>query len=365
MYLTPVVNVLVLMVVQVLMWTFAGLRQQSVCFGVRVPPEQINGPTLLRARRIFRVSVLASTVIALPMVVFATMAGRPFLDLLVVLVTLAGDLIFFSVARRSVMEAKAAERWYADRQQMVAVAIAPPAPLGGLRWSWLLPSLVVITATAVAAVLRYAHLPTRMVLHFDTSGNPDWMVPTTPLTALLPVMEQVVLTVTLFVAAVAVRRRPAELDPAGCETATTEANTQPARLSAALLALSLCTNISLALMGVQQWWGGASLRWPLLIGALTATILGIAVVASSGVGGGKRIAVRGPADASASVWRDDDRFWRGGLIYHNPDDPRLVVPKRFGLGLTFNFAHPNAWWFTGLLLALPIASFIAAALLGR
>ena len=37
-----------------------------------------------------------------------------------------------------------------------------------------------------------------------------------------------------------------------------------------------------------------------------------------------------------------DYRW-GGLIYWNAADSRLLVPKRLGLGWTFNFARPAAW----------------------
>ena len=40
------------------------------------------------------------------------------------------------------------------------------------------------------------------------------------------------------------------------------------------------------------------------------------------------------------VYRDDERYWLGGVIYNNPDDPELIVPKRFGNGLTVNFGRP-------------------------
>ena len=40
------------------------------------------------------------------------------------------------------------------------------------------------------------------------------------------------------------------------------------------------------------------------------------------------------------IYRDDDRYWFGGLIYFNPDDPDPFVPKRYGFGWTVNFAHP-------------------------
>jgi uncharacterized membrane protein len=51
-----------------------------------------------------------------------------------------------------------------------------------------------------------------------------------------------------------------------------------------------------------------------------------------------------PADhqPTFTVFRDDDRYWSAGVFYNNPNDPALFVPKRFGLGWTLNFGHPQA-----------------------
>lgn len=38
---------------------------------------------------------------------------------------------------------------------------------------------------------------------------------------------------------------------------------------------------------------------------------------------------------------DDDKYWKGGIIYYNKDDPRIFVPKRNGFGYTLNFG--NRW----------------------
>ena len=60
-----------------------------------------------------------------------------------------------------------------------------------------------------------------------------------------------------------------------------------------------------------------------------------------------------PADRhpTFAVFHDDDRYWYGGVFYNNPDDPALFVPKRFGLGWTLNFGHPQAKLFLiGMLL---------------
>ena len=50
--------------------------------------------------------------------------------------------------------------------------------------------------------------------------------------------------------------------------------------------------------------------------------------------------------------RSDDRNWIAGLIYYNPEDPDLLVPKRLGYGWTINFGHPRGKVFLVLLIGL-------------
>jgi len=52
--------------------------------------------------------------------------------------------------------------------------------------------------------------------------------------------------------------------------------------------------------------------------------------------------------------------WKGGLFYVDKADPALFVPKRSGLGYTFNFGHPWALPLTVLLLGVPLAVGLAA-----
>jgi len=45
-------------------------------------------------------------------------------------------------------------------------------------------------------------------------------------------------------------------------------------------------------------------------------------------------------------WRNkapgEAESWKAGIFYYNPDDKRLMLPKRTGLGFTLNFAQPTA-----------------------
>jgi uncharacterized membrane protein len=45
-----------------------------------------------------------------------------------------------------------------------------------------------------------------------------------------------------------------------------------------------------------------------------------------------------------------------GIIYSNPRDPRLWVPKISGYGTTLNFAHRRAWVMLGSILVLSLGA---------
>lgn len=47
--------------------------------------------------------------------------------------------------------------------------------------------------------------------------------------------------------------------------------------------------------------------------------------------------------------------WVAGVFYYNPSDPAVLVEKRFGLGWTFNFAHPVSWVFVAAVVVVPLA----------
>ena len=74
-----------------------------------------------------------------------------------------------------------------------------------------------------------------------------------------------------------------------------------------------------------------------------------------------------PADRPLTdvVFRNDDQYWYGGILYNNPDDPALFVEKRYGLGWTLNFGHPQAKLFLiGLFVGTLVLSIIPLLISG-
>lgn len=56
--------------------------------------------------------------------------------------------------------------------------------------------------------------------------------------------------------------------------------------------------------------------------------------------------------------RQNDEFWRWGIIYNNLNDPAIWVEKRTGLDWTLNFGHKEAWLIIFMILVIPIAFLI-------
>jgi uncharacterized membrane protein len=62
-------------------------------------------------------------------------------------------------------------------------------------------------------------------------------------------------------------------------------------------------------------------------------------------------------------WRNkvpnEEDHWKWGFIYYNRDDKRIFLPKRTGLGITFNFAQPASIILTVAILIIILLAIIS------
>jgi len=59
----------------------------------------------------------------------------------------------------------------------------------------------------------------------------------------------------------------------------------------------------------------------------------------------------------------DDRFWKLGMFYYNPDDPSILVEDRFGGNIGFNYARLPLKVFIIVLALLLVAVYIPITVL--
>jgi uncharacterized membrane protein len=196
---------------------------------------------------------------------------------------------------------------------------------------------LILSAGALWLRAHWEELPERLPIHWNAHFQADGFAPRTPVAAALPLLIGGVVCLALLAFQAALKRSTAE---------------------GALRAFALKT---------------------LLIGEYFSALVCCGVLAASATNGRLlkpvlALSLVGVLALLTFVWasarsipREEARNpsgWRGGFFYVDREDPALFVPKRYGLGYTFNFGHPAALPLTVALVVLPLG-IVAAVLLLR
>lgn len=214
-------------------------------------------------------------------------------------------------------------------------------------WVNTLFALLPIFLTAGVLAYRWESIPARFPIHWGFDGRPNGWSGRNPWSIFGPLVVSGILVLTFTLLGELVLhdspghgRRPAMLHT--CRNAL--------RGAAWLISLLFCA-ISLSSLAPDP-----TTLVPLVVAGCVCSSLGLVLYITYS-------AMRMPEETTASENAGEDRFWKGGLLYFNPADRALMVPKRQGIGYTLNFARPVSWLILGgivlVSLGLPLAMHFA------
>lgn len=353
----------------VMSWFTPALTRRDLFFGVSVAP---NARETAPARRIlwtYRLAVVVLTLagaIGLGLLIGTGGTGWlatpwPSLALLAAILFLSLPYFYAHVAVRRLVRAEpglgaispaaAAER--------APVAALVPRRYGDLvPWFWEALPLAIIAATACYLIVTYPLAPAIIPTHFGPNG-PDRYAPKAVGSYFLLIWTQLFLEILLTGLAVATARGKAQPDLADLRFRRRGLRFLYL-VKVTVLALLGVTAVAVARAGLG---GGQVAGWESLVTVAVPVVVvvvifigAIALALTTGQGG-SRLAGAAPVD------RMDDRYWLAGIIYYNPDDPSIIVERRFGFGWTLNFGNRWGQLFLLLLLAIIVASALLPMLL--
>ncbi|WP_029421776.1 DUF1648 domain-containing protein [Alicyclobacillus macrosporangiidus] len=339
------VVILVFVVVEALL---PAVVPKTLPFGVRVPLAHANHPAVASATRRFyrRLAVIAVLSIAIDLAALLLPATAAFLSgqAVVVLAAVACYANYYA-AHRDLRRVKAAEDWFAGTVQVVAADTQPRrAPS---LW-WAVPSLAIFAAIVAIGIWRYPALPDRFPTHFGIDGTPNqWSTKSIGSAFGILIPNALFIAICLF-AHLALYATRVDVDPQDPRTSVAEQLRQRRVWIAASWWSCAFAQAGLGLAALLLWGllGGAS-GWSVLV-IPTVILVGTIAPWIAATARSARARRNGAADAHQAgtapfAHVDDDRHWIGGALYYNPADPAWMVPKRFGIGWTLNFARPAAW----------------------
>ncbi|MCA2969699.1 MAG: hypothetical protein INH43_14365 [Acidobacteriaceae bacterium] len=302
----------------------------DLLFAVTVPPGFRASPAGAALVRRYRQLGWAGTALLAPVVLLPPRLGPAFL--LAILGGLAVWLAAFVLSRRATLP-------YAAPVDPVRTAALEPRPEevpGGLFA--LLAPFAVLAARAYECHLSWEEMPLRFPIHWGLQGPDRWTAKTPAAVYGQFATFALLCAVMLYMAWATVHRARRITAPASAA----RAQQRYRRLSAGGL-IGLGWIFALGFPPLDNMT--LTLPYaPFLLLAMVAVWL-VAMVRStwSDMPGGDQTA---------------DQHWRLGVFYVNPEDPALLVEKRFGLGWTLNFANPISWVLLAAIVGVPLLGLL-------
>lgn len=337
------------------------LQPRGEVFSVSVPTSAWDDPRIRRLMNRYVAIVIAATALFTVAALALCLMGNAEASLAVVVVaSLALLAIGYGLIlryRAKVQGLKRACSWVAQSQQHVATigegVEQAPRPIS-LAWNWLYVPLVALTAVVVAA--GYGSMPDAIPMHVDVSGNVTDMVPKSPMVAAFPVALEVFLAAVFAFCHWTVLRSKKGLEPGRPASSSWAYGMFAYAQTAFLLVMGLaCTaacgfGMALAMIGIVSM--GVALA--VIVGVALLCVVGDLIVGVKYGQSGSRVF---RMEASDTLLSDDDRFWKLGMLYCNPNDASLFLPQRSGIGWTVNWGRPAVWAMVAAFVLL-VAAFI-------
>lgn len=361
-----VIFMLVLLATGGFMAAMPWFEGRGQCFTVTIPVTAAKDPRLEAERRSY-----ANKVVLLAVACGAIVGTAAAMDptghaavaalLVATVVLVAAPFALMLDARRRVRAIKAAGGWRAERQVRVA-AIGEtdlPRPLSPAFELLHLPVALLALGLGLALL---PGMPARVPIHFDATGNANDWVDRGPAAITFPVLVIAFMAIIMTAVHLAITHSKRANDPAApatsafCYAAFARANTL------LIVVIGLTVNLAFALLPLQ-FAGIIPLKaWIAVELVIVALAIGWTCWIAVAYGqNGNLAAARllGSANAESidagthpAMPADDDARWRLGIFYADADDPAVIIPKRFGIGWTLNWARPTSWAMVAGLIAL-------------
>ncbi|MCQ9353313.1 DUF1648 domain-containing protein [Corynebacterium sp. 153RC1] len=345
--------------------------------GVRVPKSRLNDRVVTKALKAFKVRSIALALLSGAAGVAVGLWSPAGVGLLVPL-SFVLCVANFAWSGQPIRAAKREQDWFAGvpvelkGELMRARKVTDPielgvwVPSGRASWAVFVVALLALIPGAVALWQLYPQLADTIPTHWGPSGEPDAWAAKSVASVFAP--SFVGLGTTALMATITLAMLHGEIHPRTSRgPATMLRNHAAMRLSAFTVGLvALIVNAMFSglefLLYHPELNSNKAAPLAVIVGTVLVLTVGIAGLSIAWV---KRIdaaiAQAGITDGTAES-PDNDSHYKWGMFYYNPDDPAVVVEKRVGVGIDFNYARWQAQLAMGVLFFLPVGILIVALL---
>ncbi|WP_052404881.1 DUF1648 domain-containing protein [Bacillus rubiinfantis] len=332
--------------------------RKTESFGVTIPEEAYTRPDLKKMRQNYAI-ITAVLALVTSIVLFLTTDGQEenFIAILLsicIFAYLISSFIVYLFFHKQMKNIKSRYPEWTAKAHVVTINTQFRNQRIAYSNYWFIIPFAISLITIVMTLVNYPQIPERFPMQYNFSGDvTNWGTKSYRSVLLTPIM-QIYLTLLFLLVNTIISKAKQQVSAVNPEESLKQNIIFRKRWS--LFTILMGTGLIIVLMLPQL-----SLMYPLSQQLLQYVVIGyVAVVCIASIilsittgQGGSRI-TKTVVQNGQMIDRDDDRYWKLGMFYFNPNDPAIFLEKRFGIGWTNNWAHPLSWVFIIAVLALAI-----------
>ncbi|MGY4793507.1 DUF1648 domain-containing protein [Lysinibacillus fusiformis] len=339
--------------------------RETIVFGVTVPDQKIKHPILAQLKKQYVQFVGGTGIVFLIIMIISYNQLAPSESIQsIVLLSCLFSMLTVSMAvywinHLKVSTLKKQEQWGVNIKQVRAVDLTARSRDEMLPWSFFAVPLGISVFLIIYTILHYDQMPNDIAVHWGPSGEADAWRNKTYFTAISLPLVMLMMQCMMWGITDSIKRSAIKLAVNRKEESLEDQLKTRKYMSWQILLISYALTALLTILQLSNIYPSMTVGYKLL----PVFILFLVVLLGSlliYVVKKHKHKVRYEANIDSQVMDvDEDRYWKGGLIYMNRQDPSVFVEKRFGVGWTMNLANPRGYIVIGLpfLLLLLISIF--------
>jgi uncharacterized membrane protein len=324
--------------------------RRGIFFGVTVTPDFLSTSKARHTLRRYRGVVWIATLVALVLIGF----GLTRQATLPILIGVLGQSVVSIFAWGNAHQRTRPFAAEVTGVRTAGLTVQPASIPGGILFA--VGPLLLLAVAACYLQLNWEHIPDRFPVHWGLDGRPNRWATRSLAGVYGPLLIALFVDVVILFVSFQSVHRTRQVSLSG-PAATSERRFKRTNSILQIL-IAYLVSVLIAGFATRPVWASQvqemnTTMWVLVFLPLLLMTPIILILLRMGQGGTRLVKDAKDAEELPLGDKMPDECWRWGVIYHNPNDPALLVEKRMGIGWTFNFANKWSWFLLGILLVAP------------
>ena len=341
-------------------------------FGISVPTSHQKDPYVVKLKKTFLYqNVIGSVLLAAPIFFFLLWDDEEQVEMVTsIYVTVAMFVFIFLSFLLYLHKRKQLRSWkeangirIEAKKAKIVIDTAYHKDLKVISHSVFVSAQLFILLVTVAVTLYfYDQIPDRFPVHWNSSNEPDRIVDKSYMTVFMLPAIQLLMIPLMFFSHYSFIKSKQKISPYLSDLSSKQSKLFRQAWSYYFLVVTVMTQLLLSgIHFFSLFFADKGAQW--IIGMtipFVVIIVGYSVYLTWKYGqGGEKLFLNEAGELPDEVTEaDEERYWKWGVWYYNPEDPSIFVEKRFGIGSTLNMARWQSWAFVAGLLAFIVLTIV-------